>query len=344
MAGKRPHKESVIGYVHNLSPLKRNRNNTMNYATLTLQTSSNETKEALLYSPQKRQLFAERSETRTPVKLVDIAYTDDQKIIVNDMTCITTPSQSEYDFQFVEVNHATAQHASIIHILNNHKEWHKVAVKAKVTQLKDVAVVGKKGLRLCEALLSDTTGTIPFDIWENNIVKFQLNSVYCINPLVVRVWDNRKKLSTLPETTVQLLTDVEELENLDMDEEVSEKTKVATIKEIESIQHFEKYLKCYKCHRKIQQTSTSKIVKCDRCGTLKKDKAKYGITLKLETIVDKHHEPLCVRFGDEVLSTLLEKDVIEMKQEELEEQVIFLESVEIEYEDSTGIVVTAKMK
>ena len=42
--------ETLIGYVHNLSHPRRNRGNTMNYCTFVLQTSAQETQQALLYS------------------------------------------------------------------------------------------------------------------------------------------------------------------------------------------------------------------------------------------------------------------------------------------------------
>jgi hypothetical protein len=44
---------SVIAYVHKLSPTKCNRNNTVNYSTVVLQTND-ETIDALLYSASKR--------------------------------------------------------------------------------------------------------------------------------------------------------------------------------------------------------------------------------------------------------------------------------------------------
>ena len=73
----------------------------MDYVSLTLQTSENETREALLYSPKKRPLLAQRKESRTPVKLQNYTFTEDQqKIVVNDMTFISTPDSSEYNFQF----------------------------------------------------------------------------------------------------------------------------------------------------------------------------------------------------------------------------------------------------
>ena len=67
---KRPAPNSIIGYVHNLSCEKWNQK-TMNYVSFTMQTSQNRSKEALIYSKHKQQLFTESQSNRTPIKLND---------------------------------------------------------------------------------------------------------------------------------------------------------------------------------------------------------------------------------------------------------------------------------
>ena len=50
-----PEGPHIIAYVHNLSPLKRNKRNTIDYTTLTLQTDATTTQPALCYSKTKRE-------------------------------------------------------------------------------------------------------------------------------------------------------------------------------------------------------------------------------------------------------------------------------------------------
>ena len=52
---KSPEGPHIIAYVHNLSPLKRNRRNTIDYTTLTLQTDATTTQPALCCSKTKRE-------------------------------------------------------------------------------------------------------------------------------------------------------------------------------------------------------------------------------------------------------------------------------------------------
>lgn len=87
--------ESVIGYVHELSPIKKNKSRTLEYYSLTLQKSSTQHREALLYRTQKSKFLEESLETRTPVILQNITYTaDGKKIVINDMTFVR-PLQSQ---------------------------------------------------------------------------------------------------------------------------------------------------------------------------------------------------------------------------------------------------------
>jgi len=166
--------ETLIGYVHNLSAPRRNRGNTMNYCTFVLQTSAQETLEALLYSTHKRPLLLESQNNHTPVKLKHFTYTEDGgKIIVNDMTNIAIPQQCEYSFQYDETTLLQGEPITILDILNTRKEWDVVTIRGKILNVKDQRSVGspRKRLNLREAVLGDVTATIPIDLWESHIDK-----------------------------------------------------------------------------------------------------------------------------------------------------------------------------
>ena len=90
----------LIAYVHNLSPLKRNKKNTLDYSTLTLQSTDN-TVSALCYSKKKRKILEEKVKARIPVKVMRYTTsTDKSKIVINDKTLLSAPEDVEYDFQY----------------------------------------------------------------------------------------------------------------------------------------------------------------------------------------------------------------------------------------------------
>ena len=101
----------------------------MDYVSFTLQTSQTEGKETLIYSKHKRQLFTESQTNRTPIKLKDYTLTEDKKkIVVNDMTFVSTPQPTEYAFQYAELQPVEEHPVSLIEVLNTKKEWDIVTV------------------------------------------------------------------------------------------------------------------------------------------------------------------------------------------------------------------------
>lgn len=91
----------VIAYVHQLSPSKRNKKDTLYYSTLLLQTSENGCQDALLYSKQKHKLLSDSQKSHTLVKIQRFTHTSDgKKLIINDITKISVPDQTEYSFQY----------------------------------------------------------------------------------------------------------------------------------------------------------------------------------------------------------------------------------------------------
>ena len=159
-----------------------------------IQTSPVKTAQALLYSPQKRKIFVHSQQTKTPIKIKDFARTSDNKIVINDMTYVRQPTAGEYSFQYADVPEEKQIATNIIDILNEGKEWDRVSLKAKVIQKKEAIQVGSKKLKLAVATVSDSTASIPLDIWEEHIQRIEIGQVYLMEPMQVRVWSNKKKL------------------------------------------------------------------------------------------------------------------------------------------------------
>ena len=87
-------KETIIAYVHKLSPVKRNKNNTLDYSRLVLQTEQ-KNMNGLLYSKYKRQILLDGGNAYTPLKIQRFTKSEDDKIIINDMTKISKADQTE---------------------------------------------------------------------------------------------------------------------------------------------------------------------------------------------------------------------------------------------------------
>ena len=113
--------DPVIAYVHQLSPSKRNKKDTLHYSTLLLQTSQNGCQEALLYSKQKHKLLSDSQKSDTPVKIKRFTHTSHgKKVIISDITnTVSVPDQTECSFQYSEETVTTSPILSVAQILKS---------------------------------------------------------------------------------------------------------------------------------------------------------------------------------------------------------------------------------
>ena len=119
------------------------------------------------------------------------------------MTRISTPDQTEYDFQFKEIEDSRTKVVSLKEILGpNFKEWDILAVRAKILHVSETRVVGTKELKLVSARIADTTGKIWLEIWEKLSPHVEPGGVYLFTAVHVRIWSDEKKLATTIDTTI----------------------------------------------------------------------------------------------------------------------------------------------
>ena len=97
-------KRSLIGYVHGVSPIKGNRQNTVDYFDISLQTEQRDKQKVLCYEKSKRALFQGRQESKTAVKLTNFTTSANRDaVFVNSMTRVTELQPGEYSFFFVHI-------------------------------------------------------------------------------------------------------------------------------------------------------------------------------------------------------------------------------------------------
>ena len=203
---------ALVGYVHNVSPVKRNKRNTLNYSTFTLQVGENSMHDALCYSTTKRAILAEKEASRTPIKIARFTRTADHtKLVVNDITHVTAPNSLECPFQFCQ--NLDNQTTTTLEKLDEAPE-DKLTIFCKVLKLSETKVVGQAKYNVANATIADNTGQITLDVWNNLIPQIQENKVYKFTNLSVRFWNGVRKLTTttnsvILETPNPLLEDLE---------------------------------------------------------------------------------------------------------------------------------------
>ena len=137
---RRASEDSLIAYVHKLSPKKKTRRQTMEYSTLVLQTNDTNV-EALLYAVKKRPLLEDSYRSRMPIKVQRFTKTPDgRKLITNEMTKLSAAKQGEYSFQFQapEITYLTSRE------ILECQEWDTASLVAKAVHVGTMAMVGAK--------------------------------------------------------------------------------------------------------------------------------------------------------------------------------------------------------
>lgn len=192
-------------YIQCISPPKQSRKNT-EYGNFKLQGKSGVVP-GVCFSSTKRSILREREATKTAVKLDRFNDASDGKtIFVNDMTKISMPNSSEYDFQFVG---SSIHQKDLQSIIKNSMDMDLVDFVAKVIA-KDavVQVVGSSQLRKAECFVADESWKqAKLVFWENDIEKVLVDNVYAFSNVrvqsdAVNVLGGEVTLNTTKDTTV----------------------------------------------------------------------------------------------------------------------------------------------
>ena len=330
----------VIAYVHQLSPSKRNKKDTLYYSTLLLQTSENGCQDALLYSKQKHKLLSDSQKSHTLVKIQRFMHTSDgKKLIINDITKISVPDQTEYSFQYSVDTVATSPILSVAQILNSSSDWDKVTIYGKIVHVCDQELAGQNKLRLARATFADSTGTIAIDLWEENFAVIKIGTVYRIAPIQVRVWNEAKKLSTMCSSVVTPVTDTT-ISQLQIPEEQlksGNETVTVTVANIHTIEKVERFIACFNCAKRILQGTSSNVVHCDWCGhTMRISNCSQYVCAKLVLYLNDRQIHLTA-FQD-VLSNVIKGDFAKFSEAEIAEMLLLLNNITVAYNANSRVV------
>ena len=305
-----------------------------------LQTSENGCQDALRYPKQKHKLLSDSQKSHTPVKIQRLTHTSDgKKLIINDITKISVPDQTEYSFQYSVDTVATSPLLSVAQILNSSSDWDKVTICGKIVHMCDQELAGRNKLRLARATFADTTGTIAIDLWEENIAVIKIGTVYRIAPIQVRVWNEAKKLSTMRSSVVTPVTDTT-ISQLQIPEEQlksGNETVTATVANIHTIEKVERFIACFNCAKRILQGTSSNVVHCDWCGhTMRISNCSQYVCAKLVLYVNDRQIHLTA-FQD-VLSNVIKGDFTKFSEAEIAEMLLLFNNIAVAYNANSRVV------
>lgn len=147
----------------------------------------------------------------------------------------------------------------------------------------------------------------------------------------MRVWASKKKLATTHSSKITLVEDPA-LQKLEQDTPVVDEEKKVNVAKIKTIQNIDKFLKCLECNKKIIQGSLSNIVKCDKCNTMmRSNECIKSLTVRIVVLTNDGAE-IGISIVEPILSEFLNKNVIDIEEDDLALYLFSLQDIVITYE------------
>ena len=261
--------ETLIAYVHNVTPVKpAKRNPSMKYFNLKLQSPSKSYRSVCFYDDYHDKL-EEFSKSKSPIKLSGIKRKmnfynpSEEDIEISKKTVIEAVDDDEISFSYESDD---VELVTIKHILEKSKDRDRVSLYAYLnidngmtvpTRLKKSgAVVNKKELQG-----NDNTGTIKVTLWGEKIKDVAVSGVYLLKNALVNDYNGLISLNTNHRTYIKESSDKPIMPAKNTLAELV--TKQVYFPPSAVTQHEER-LSCTRCNQ--FATKANKLFKCGRCG------------------------------------------------------------------------------
>ena len=333
-----PEGPHIIAYVHNLSPLKRNKRNTIDYTTLTLQTDATTTQPALCYSKTKQKLLHEHETKRAPIKISRYTKSGDKtKIVINDKTLLAKPDDMDYTFQYYDDADQPVTPLSDL-LKNDASKEDNITVCAKVVKVSDpknVVTQHFRGNKVSEVTLLDTTGTMTLDLWNEQITQVQIDCVYRFTSLSTSYWNDSKKLSSTINTAIKqsFQPNLCSLQFKESDDTGLQNKHTIIVPVISTVEEVQRYKSCCNCKKRIIQLES--IVKCSYCShMMRASSCPTKLYVKVNVEVADQKKTLTI-FDDILKATLGELD--DQSVDTIAKQLLLLENISITFNNKNVV-------
>ena len=335
-----PEGPHIVAYLHNLSPLKRNKRNTIDYTTLTLQTDATTTQTALCYSKTKRKLLHEHETKRAPIKISRYMKSGDKtKIVINDKTLLAKPDDMDYTFQYYDDTDQPVTPLSDL-LKDNASKEDNITVCAKVVKVSDpqnAVTQQSRGNKVSEVTLLDTTVTMTLDLWNEQIAQVQIDCVYRFTSLSTSYWNDSKKLSSTINTAIKqsFQPDLCSFQFRESDDTGLQNKHTIIVPVISTVEEVQRYKSCCNCKKRIIQLES--IVKCSYCSHMMRASSPTKLYVNINVEVADQKKTLTI-FDDILKATLGELD--DQSVDTIAKQRLLLENISITFNKN----VVAKME
>lgn len=290
--------DGIVGYLHNLSPIKTSQNKNQ-YFVLDFQTNSTVYR-TVCFSPEKH--AALKFECSSPVKVNKYNLkTGEEELTWNKRTKIEEPQESEmeFDLQAIKAETVEAKDSSAEEILGEQiKTLVNIAGRVTLNGPTETVKVKGKTLKKQEALFTDNTGSVRLVLWEQDTTKMQSGQCYSMTNVAVKDYNDTNYLALTKHTKVNAA----ELQVDRQDVAVDNGKQMQVAFPPEGINYVQQYLSCNKCHAKVMD-SPKQIIKCSECG-LTQLKSKCSSKIIASILIKTDKDTMSLNIFDNIIEEL----------------------------------------
>ena len=268
--------DSHRGYIHNLSPVKRSRNQNQ-WFDFDLQTSPLKSRRVVGFNIANHSILQEHEASKTAVTLKNTKQNNNNDIIFNQQSTVRVTPTFDIDFDYQPIDKAQKTEPSTRpakKIKLEELPTLQVNQKVNVTASISLGNENPKPIQLKttnemttvkeDCVLEDETGTATIHIWDPLFKNIKTGTTYEFENLSVKHFQGITHLGTTPSTTFkEAHQQMKTVNGPALLENPEKEAKVVRFKMINKLSIF---ITCQACKRKINEISQQKSLKCKNCG------------------------------------------------------------------------------
>ena len=252
----------MVGYLHNLSPIKTSQNKNQ-YFSLNFQTNS-QVYCAVCFSPEKHSVLKRKLESSSPVKINRFQLkknlkTEKEELILHKRTRIEDPDESEMVFDVQKIEETVEAIDSSVEEIQDKQNNTLVNIAGRVLFNGKPETVNVRGKTLTkqEAMFTDNSGSLRLVLWEQDTRRIKSGQCYNLSNVAIKEFNGTNYLTL---TKYSNATEATKL-NITRHDDVPDNIQQVQVQfPPEGINYVQSYLSCNKCHSKVID-SDKKIIK-----------------------------------------------------------------------------------
>ena len=342
----------MVGYLHNLSPIKTSQNKNQ-YFSLNFQTNS-QVYRAVCFSPEKHSVLKRKLESSSPVKINRFQLkknlkTEKEELILNRRTRIEDPDENEMDFDVQKIQEETVEAVdSSVEEIKDKQNSTLVNIAGRVlfNGTPETVEVRGKTLMKQEAMFTDNSGSLRLVLWEQDTRKMKSGQCYNLANVAIKEFNGTNYLTLTKYSNVTEATKL----NITRHDDVPDNIQQVQVQfPPDGINFVQSYLSCNKCHSKVIDTD-KKIIKCSECGlTQLKTKCRNKVMASILTITAK--DTMSLNIFDDIIKQLyaikreqdpdFEKEFPDLNDDDITELILTVEATVVFKDKSAKEVIAS---